>query len=97
MAIVAHSHAPFQRCTLIWYLFALLQPTVFSMSTPPTQLPIDFKGQRYAGVYSVSGTLLIARVPGVSSRSAEVEGDEEAEALRLFTAILEDADSSGLL
>ena len=67
------------------------------MSTPPTQLPIDFNGQRYSGVYSVSGTLMIARIPGISSRSAEVDGDEQATALRLFTAILEDADSAGLL
>ncbi len=67
------------------------------MSTPPTQLPIDYKGQRYSGVYSVSGTLMIARIPGISSRSAEVQGDEQAEALTLFTAILEDAESAGLL
>lgn len=69
----------------------------FSMSTPPTQLPIDYKGKRYSGVYSVSGTLMIARIPGISSRSAEVEGDEQAEAHNLFTAILEDAESAGLL
>ena len=67
------------------------------MSTPPTQLPIDYKGKRYSGVYSVSGTLMIARIPGISSRSAELDGDEQERALSLFTAILEDADSNGLL
>ena len=67
------------------------------MSTPPTQLPIDFKGENYSGVYSVSGTLMIARIPGISSRSAESDGDEEAQAISLFTAILEDADRAGLL
>ena len=40
---------------------------------------------------------MIARIPGISSRSAQVEGNEQAEALNLFTAILEDAESSGLL
>lgn len=67
------------------------------MSTPPTQLPIDFKGKSYSGVYSVSGTLMIARIPGISSRSAESDGDEQTQAIGLFTAILEDADRSGLL
>ena len=67
------------------------------MSTPPTQLPIDYKGERYSGVYSVSGTLMIARIPGINSKSAEIAGDERAEALGLFTAILEDAENSGLL
>ena len=67
------------------------------MATPPTQLPIDFKGQRYSGVSSVSGNLIIARIPGISSRSAEIEGDELAKARSLFNAILEEADSAGLL
>lgn len=67
------------------------------MSTPPTQLPIDYKGRRYSGVYSVSGALMIARIPGISSRSAEVEGNEQAEAFNLFKAILEEADGKGLL
>ncbi len=67
------------------------------MSTPPTQIPIDFKGQRYSGVYSVSGALLIARIPGVGSRSAASDGEEQAQALGLFTAILEEADQAGLL
>ena len=67
------------------------------MSTPPTQLPIDHKGRQYSGVYSVSGTLMIARIPGIGSRSAELAGDEQAEALSLLTAILEDAENNGLL
>ena len=67
------------------------------MATPPTQLPIDFKGERYSGVYSVSGNLMIARIPGISSRSAEIDGDELAEAQNLFNAILQEADGAGLL
>lgn len=67
------------------------------MSTPTTQVPIDFKGERYSGVYSVSGSLLIARVPGIGSKSAEIDGDEHALALSLFTTILEEADNAGLL
>ncbi len=67
------------------------------MSKPTTQLPIDYKGQRYSGVYSISGELMIARVPGVSSKSGAVGADETASARRLLTAILEEADSAGLL
>ena len=67
------------------------------MSTPTTQMPIEFKGNRYSGVYSVSGSLLIARIPGVSSRSAELSGDEEETARNLFNTILEEADGAGLL
>ena len=67
------------------------------MSKPTTQLPIDYKGQRYSGVYSISGSLMIARVPGVSSKSGEVGADETASARSLLTAILEEADKAGLL
>lgn len=67
------------------------------MSKPTTQLPIDYKGQRYSGVYSISGSLMIARVPGVSSKSGEVGPDETASAHSLLTAILEEADKAGLL
>ena len=67
------------------------------MATPTTQLPIDYKGQRYSGVYSVSGTLMIARIPGISSKSGEVSEDENATAHNLLTAILEEADSAGRL
>ncbi len=67
------------------------------MATPTTQLPIHYKGKHYSGVYSVSGTLMIARVPGVSSKSAEVGSDETASARQLLTAILEEADNAGRL
>lgn len=67
------------------------------MSKPTTQLPIDYKGQRYSGVYSISGSLMIARIPGVSSKSSEVGADETASARCLLMAILEEADKAGLL
>ena len=67
------------------------------MSTPPTQMPIDYKGKRYSGVYSVSGTLMIARIPGIGSSTAEVSGDEQSDAAGLLNAILQDAENSGLL
>ena len=40
---------------------------------------------------------MIARIPGISSRSAEFDGDERTKALSLFTTILEEADNAGLL
>ena len=67
------------------------------MATPTTQLPIDYKGKRYSGVYSVSGTLMIARIPGISSKSGEVGDDENATANELLTAILDEADGAGRL
>ena len=67
------------------------------MSKATTQLPIDYKGQRYSGVYSISGDLMIARVPGVGSKSGAVGTDETASARSLLTAILEEADQAGLL
>jgi len=67
------------------------------MSTQTTQLPIDYKGKRYSGVYSVSGTLMIARIPGIGSKSEEVGGEEAAAAQRLLTTILQEADNTGLL
>ncbi len=67
------------------------------MSTPTTQLPIEFKGKRYSGVYSVSGGLLIARIPGVGSRSGEVGEDESGAAQSLLMAILEQAEREGLI
>jgi len=67
------------------------------MATPTTQLSIDYKGKRYSGVYSVSGTLMIARIPGINSKSGEVGKDEGATARDLLTAILDEADSAGRL
>lgn len=68
-----------------------------TMATPPTQLPIDFNGKRYSGVYSVSGNLMIARIPGISSKSSELAEDEERTAQALLTAILEEAEATGRL
>ena len=58
---------------------------------------MDYKGKRYSGVYSVSGTLMIARIPGIGSKSDEVGDDEGATARDLLTAILDEADSAGRL
>ena len=70
---------------------------ISNMATPTTQLPIDYKGKRYSGVYSVSGALMIARIPGISSKSGETGEDEGATARDLLTAILDEADSAGRL
>ncbi len=70
---------------------------IHNMATPTTQLPIDYKGKRYSGVYSVSGALMIARIPGINSKSGEVGEDEGASARDLLTAILDEADSAGRL
>ena len=67
------------------------------MATPPTQLPIEFKGKRYSGVYSVSGSLMIARIPGISSNSSELAEDEKRTATALLTLILEEAEANGRL
>ena len=67
------------------------------MPTRQTQLPIEYKGREYSGIYSVSGSLIIARIPGISSASAEIEEEEVATANRLFTKILEEAESLGNL
>ena len=65
---------------------------------PPTQMSVEYNNVAYSGVYSVSGTLIIARVPGIDSRSAELEGREPPEVAReLFLAMLADADKAGRL
>ena len=48
------------------------------MAIGPTQLPKEFNGKRYSGIYSVSGTTIIARIPGVGSSSTEINADEAA-------------------
>ena len=67
------------------------------MGAPTTQLAIEYKGKQYSGIYSVAGTLMIARIPGISSRSTELTGDEEATARGLLVEILGEADSVGSL
>ena len=68
------------------------------MSTKPIQIAIQHDGRKYGGIYSVSGNLMIARIPGVDSRSRTVDGaDEESLARKLFTEILADAKRDGRL
>lgn len=68
-------------------------------SIPSTQLPLDYQGKQYSGVYSVSGALMIARIPGIGSKSVEL-GDEEdftQAATTLLNEILAGADQEGRL
>lgn len=68
------------------------------MGAPTTQLAIEYKGKQYSGIYSVAGKLMIARIPGISSRSIEVSGgDEEATARQLLVNILEEAETVGAI
>ena len=67
------------------------------MPTRQSQLPIEYKGQEYSGIYSVSGDLIIARIPGISSASAQIEGEEISTAKQLLTKILEEAEQLGNL
>ena len=60
------------------------------------QMPVDYKGKQYAGVFSVSGDMLIARIPGINSKSAEMaEGAPEEKARSLLNAILVEAEQMG--
>ena len=67
------------------------------MGAPTTQLAIDYKGKQYSGIYSVAGNLMIVRIPGISSRSAEVTKDAEVTARKLLVEILEEAETGGVL
>ena len=68
------------------------------MATKPVQLDVQFKARHYGGIYSVSGNLMIARIPGVDSRSRAVDGASEEQLARsLFDEILHDAERSGRL
>lgn len=69
------------------------------MIVPTTQVAVDYGGKRYAGLFSVSGTTLIIRVPGINSRSTEVTeaDDPKAVAMRLLEEILADAERAGIL
>ncbi len=69
------------------------------MVVRPTQLPIHYKGKKYSGVYSVSGSLVIARIPGINSKSRELAdaGGQTAEqcAQTLLEEILQAAEPTG--
>jgi len=66
---------------------------------PSTQLPLTYEGTRYSGVYSVSGNLIIARIPGMGSKSKElaVDADVSASARSLLQEILDEAVAQGRL
>ena len=68
------------------------------MGMRPVQIAVQYKGRRYGGIYSIAGNLMIARVPGVDSRSCNVDGASEAELARqVLEKMLEDADKEGRL
>lgn len=66
---------------------------------PSTQVPLEYMGKRYSGVYSVSGTLMIARIPGVGSSSIELADadDTDGAATDLLMQILKGAEQEGRL
>lgn len=68
------------------------------MAARAAQVAMQYKGQTYSGIYSVSGNLMIARIPGLDSRSREVNGANEATlAKQLCEEMLKDAERAGLL
>ena len=67
------------------------------MSAETNQLAIEYNGKQYSGVYSVSGNLMIARIPGISSRSLETAEADESQARTLLMEILKEADTLGQL
>ncbi len=67
------------------------------MTVAPTQMRIDYKDKSYSGIYSVSGKLVIARIPGIGSKSAEAEESFKECAKGLLETILQDAEAVGSL
>ena len=67
------------------------------MATPSTQMAIEFKGKKYSGIYSISGNLMIARIPGIGSKNIDVGVDVQETARALLTEILNEADRSRTL
>lgn len=64
----------------------------------PIQLSVEHNGKSYGGIYSVSGNLMIARIPGIDSLSQEIGEDEkEPLAFLLLSRILENAEAHGAL
>ena len=66
---------------------------------PPTQVPVDYDGKRYSGVFSVSGSLMIVRIPGIGSKSIEVADDTDSRSAAhgLMLDLLQNAQQQGLL
>lgn len=67
------------------------------MTVAPTQMRIDYKDKSYSGIYSVSGNLVIARIPGIGSKSAEAEGSFKECAKTLLETILGEAEATNSL
>ena len=67
------------------------------MTVAPTQMRIDYNDKSYSGIYSVSGNLVIARIPGIGSKSAEAEGAFKDCAKGLLESILQEAAAAGSL
>lgn len=67
------------------------------MSTRQFQMPIEHNGKKYSGIYSVSGDLMIARIPGVGSKSADVGPEPASTARSLLAGILANAEKDGML
>ena len=64
------------------------------MSLSTTQLVIEHNGKSYSGIFSVSGTTMIGRIPGVGSKAKDVNPNAEMEQYRsdakaLFVEMLE--------
>lgn len=67
------------------------------MTVAPTQMRIEYKDKSYSGIYSVSGKLVIARIPGIGSKSAEAEASFKECAKSLLETILQEAEALGSL
>ncbi len=67
------------------------------MTVAPTQMKIEYNKKSYSGIYSVSGNLVIARIPGIGSKSAEAEESFKECAQGLLETILKEAEAIGTL
>ena len=68
------------------------------MSLSTTQLVVEHEGRSYSGIFSVSGTTMIGRIPGVGSKAREVEPSASVDvykerARELFVEMLDAVES----
>ncbi len=68
------------------------------MSVSTTQLVVEHKGRSYSGIFSVSGTTMIGRIPGIGSTSRAVPAVASIEEYRnnareLFAEMLSSVES----
>ena len=68
------------------------------MSLSTTQLVVEHQGKSYSGIFSVSGTTMIGRIPGIGSKAREVEPGAsvesyKAQARELFGEMLDAVES----